>query len=112
MIFASALIAVLFGFLAGLFIVTAKRAQDGDIPFGSALGLPGSAVRRNLQTWNQVHKNAVPYFWAAAAIAVIQALAAGVAMTMPGLGSPGYLVAITVTGLGLIFALLLLAPRR
>lgn len=112
MVFASALIAVTFGFLAGVLIITAIRARDEDIPFGSMLGLPGPAVRKSLRTWNQVHKNAVPYFWAAAAIAAIQALAAGAAMSVPGIGSPGYLVAITLTGLVLIFGLLLLAPRK
>ena len=111
MTFAAAITSVFFGFLAGVLGVVAKRAKDGGVPFGSRLGLPGAQVRKNAATWERVHRKAAPYFATAAIIAGIQALAAGAALAFPGLGTVGYLITLTVTGLALIFGLLFLAPR-
>lgn len=111
MLIAEIVVAVVFALGAGVLGMVALRAGRDQVPFGSPLGLPGVAVRRSTQVWDAAHRKAVPYFWSAAVICLIQALAAAAMMVVPSLASPGYLAALVVTGLLLIGTLAYLASR-
>ncbi|WP_350257802.1 hypothetical protein [Scrofimicrobium sp. R131] len=98
----------LFAWFAGLFGVWAWRAKDGQIPFGSPVGLRGDAVRANEQKWDRAHRAAAPFVGTAAVICLLQA---GGSAWSALIRDTTYLVLQLGTALVLIALLLVLAQR-
>lgn len=103
--------AAVFAWLAGMLGVIAIRAHRQQIPYDSPVGLRGSAVRRDEQTWNRAHLAATPFLGTAAAICLVQAAACAWAALSPDVQGGPYLAILVGTGIVLVSMLLVLAQK-